>query len=165
MVSQLLTAFRPCWQKVRVKIAFAFSVVNIMMSHDDGSGFQRRGLLGGNWGASPGYSKCLFEAMIVSAEEQTANHIPYTAAWMPVNEANKLKILAWAAKHHPHSWVRRFSVYYIAQFGEDEALAASLLKILSMIQLIRYAGGPWTVLQKVFSVSVMGWLVHWQWKR
>ena len=66
--------------------------------------------------------------MITSAKEGTTTRIPYTLAWMPGQDHKTVEVLTWAAKHHPDSWVRWFSVYFVVQFGGIEEHAVHLLK-------------------------------------
>jgi len=114
----------------RVKMALAFSAINIEFTHDEESGFaEKRSQF---WvdveQHLPNIQNALFEALITSAEEGTANHIPYTLAWMPGQGHETVKLLAWAAEHHPDPWVRRFSVFFVVQHGHNEKLAVQLLR-------------------------------------
>ena len=47
---------------------------------------------------------------------------------MPGQGRETLELFAWAAKHHPDWWVRRFSVYFVVKFGQHEELAGPLLQ-------------------------------------
>ncbi len=128
---QLIRLFTHPDKAVRVKIAMAFSEVNIKLSHDEQTKFAyKRAKF---WQDAAQYSadiqNALFEALIVSAKEQTTTYIPYTLAWwMQEQKPKALEILTWAAQHHADSWVRRFSVYYVVQFGESEKYAAELIE-------------------------------------
>ena len=114
----------------RVKIGSAFSAVNIKFSHNDESGFpdKRKQFWVDVEDHLPDMQNALFEALITSAEDGTANYIPYTLAWLPGQGRETVELLAWAAKHHPDWWVRRFSVYFVVRFGGDEELAGALLR-------------------------------------
>lgn len=127
---KLIALFTHPEKETRVKTAFAFGAVNIMMSHDYGSGYpeKRKQFWQDVEEHLPDIQNALFEALIVSAEEKSRNQLPYTIAWMPVNEQAKNQMLAWAAKHHPDAWVRRFGVYYVVKFGGYEELAADLIQ-------------------------------------
>lgn len=114
----------------RVKMAMAFSAVNIEFTHNQESGFtaKRTQFWKDVEKQVPDIQNALFEALIVSAKEGTETSIPYTLAWMPGQDHQTSELLAWAAKHHPDWWTRRFSVYFVVMFGENKQLAASLLK-------------------------------------
>ena len=47
---------------------------------------------------------------------------------MPGQNRKTVEVIAWSAKHHPDPWVRRFSVYFVVEFGGHEDLAAPLLQ-------------------------------------
>lgn len=47
---------------------------------------------------------------------------------MPSQNQETAELLAWAANHHPDLWVRRFCVYFVVEFGGNEALAEILMK-------------------------------------
>lgn len=114
----------------RVKIAFAFGEVNFKLSHDEGTGFdeKRKQFWKEAEEHSAAIQNALFEALIASAEESSWNDIPYTLAWwMPEQKSKAVEMLAWAAKHHPDTWIRNFSVYYVVQFSGDETHAAALI--------------------------------------
>ena len=127
----LLRLFTHPEKAQRVKMALAFSAVNSRLSHDDESGFpEKRPQF---WvdveEHIPDIQNAFFEALIASAKEGTANRIPYTLAWwMPGQEQKNIEVLAWAAKHHPDPWVRRFSVFFVVQFGQNEEIAGPLLQ-------------------------------------
>ena len=71
----------------------------------------------------------MFEALIASAQENTRNFIPYTLAWwMQEQKPQAVEMPAWAAKHHVDPWVRSFSIFYVAQYGENDRLAKALIK-------------------------------------
>jgi len=127
---KLLQLFTHPEKEKRVKIAFAFGAVNIMMSHDDGSGYpeKRKQFWLDVEEHLPDIQNALFEALVVSAKEYSRNQLPYTIAWMPLNQQKKNEMLTWAAKHHPSPWVRRFCVYYVIKFGGNEELADSIIK-------------------------------------
>jgi hypothetical protein len=114
----------------RVKIATAFSAVNIKYSHDEESGFPDRRKLFWQEAALhlDNIRNALFEALEASAKENTQNYIPYTLAWMPMQGEQTLEMFAWASKHHPDWWIRRFAVYFIADSGQDNALAKTVLR-------------------------------------
>lgn len=129
----LLRLFTHPEKAKRVKIALAFAAVNSRLSHDEGSGFdeKRRQF----WADAdveehvPDMQNAFFEALIASAEERTTTYIPYTLAWwMPGQDHKRDQVLAWAAKHHPDPWVRRFSVFFVVEHGGDEELAGPLLQ-------------------------------------
>ncbi len=129
----LLRLFTHPEKAKRVKIAFAFAVVNARLSHDEGTGFdEKRRQFWANADVEehiPDIQNAFFEALVTSAEERTPNKIPYTLAWwMPGQEHKTGEVLAWAAKHHPDPWVRRFSVFFVVEHGVDEELAGPLLK-------------------------------------
>ncbi|GAB3029225.1 hypothetical protein [Bowmanella dokdonensis] len=113
----------------RVKIAAAFSAINVEFTHDEESGFPKK--REAFWKDAEGHlanmRNALFEALITSAEENTVNQIPYTLAWMPGQGQETVEVLAWAAKHHPNWWIRRFSVFFVAEFGQNEPLAEAIL--------------------------------------
>jgi len=114
----------------RVKVAMAFAAVNAKFSHNEETGFEekRRQFWLDVEEHIPDIQNAFFEALITSAEEGTNNKIPYTLAWwMPGQEHKTVKLLAWAAKHHPDPWVRRFSVFFVVEHGQHEELADSLL--------------------------------------
>ena len=113
----------------RIKIAAAFSDVNIEFTHDEESGFaQQRDLF---WAQSEAHHEnirnALFEALVAAAEEGATSYIPYTIAWMPGQGPETVEVLVWASKHHPHWWVRRFSVYFVSEFGQNDELASLVL--------------------------------------
>ena len=114
----------------RVKMAAALAAVNAEFTHNEESGFPEKRTQ--FWidveEHLPNIQNALFEALITSAEEGTTNKIPYTLAWMPGQDHQTIEVLAWAANHHPDSWVRRFSVFFVVQYGGDEELAAPLLR-------------------------------------
>ena len=127
---ELIRRFTSSDKATRVKIAAAFGEVNIKLSHDENSNFdQRRDEF---WEKVKGHEadmqNALFEALIVSAQEKTRTYIPYTLAWwMQEDKEKAVDILAWASQHHNDTWVRRFSVYYVAQFGENEQHASNVI--------------------------------------
>ncbi len=114
----------------RVKVAMAFAALNVRLNHDEESDFGEK--KDQFWvdvkEHFPDIQNAFFEALITSAEEGTTTYIPYTLAWwMPGQEHKNVEVLAWAAKHHPDPWVRRFSVFFVVEFGQNEELASSLL--------------------------------------
>jgi len=113
----------------RVKIASALAAVNSEFTHDEESGFaEKREQFWVDVEAHlPNIQNALFEALITSAEEGVANHIPYTLAWMRGQDAKTVELLSWSAKHHPDTWVRKFSTFFVIQFGENEELASELI--------------------------------------
>lgn len=117
-------------KKQRVKMALALSAINIEFTHDEESGFaEKRRLFWTDVKEHLGnIQNALYEALIASAEEGTSNRIPYTLAWMPGQAHETVELLAWAAKHHPDPWVRRFSVFFVVEFGKNEALTIALLQ-------------------------------------
>ena len=128
---ELLALFTHPEKAQRVKIAFAFAEVNLKLSHDEGTDFdnKRRAFWEKMNAHSADIQSALFEALITSAEERTRTFIPYTLAWwMQDNKSKTVEMLNWAAKHHPDPWVRNFSVYYVIQFGENEAYAKDLIE-------------------------------------
>ena len=113
----------------RVKVASAFASLNSKLTHDEESGFaEKRNQF---WIDAeehlPDIQNALFEALITSAEEGTSNYIPYTLAWMPGQGDETIELFTWAAKHHPDWWVRRFSLFFVVEFGRNEELAGMLL--------------------------------------
>jgi len=114
----------------RVRVASAFAAVNAELTHDEESGFadKRTQFWEDTAAQVSDIQNALFEALITSAEEKTTNYIPYTLAWMPGQGSETVEILAWAANHHPDPWVRRFSVFFVVEFGQNEALSGSLLR-------------------------------------
>ena len=108
----------------------AFSAVNVKFSHNEETGFaeKRRQFWLDVEEHLPDIQNALSEALITSAEEGTANYIPYTLAWMPGQGRETVELLSWAAKHHPYWWVRRFSVYFVVEFGQNQELANQLLQ-------------------------------------
>ena len=127
---QLIDLFTHSDKAKRVKIAVAFGEVNIKLSHDEGTNFDERRKA--FWQKVDTHSadiqSALFEALIASAQERTRTFIPYTLAWwMKETKPKAVEMLTWAAKHHPDPWVRRFSVYYVVQFGDNEEFAEELI--------------------------------------
>lgn len=126
----VLSLFAHPDKAVRVRIASAFAQMNITYSHDDESGYPAKRLQ--FWVDWKPYlenmENAMFEALVTSAEEETLNYIPYTIAWMPTQDQDTVKLLAWAAEHHPDPWVRRFSVYFVVKFGDNDRLARRLLE-------------------------------------
>lgn len=114
----------------RVKIAAAFAHVNIVYTHDEESGFppKRNQFWEDHKVHLPVIENALSEALIATAQENTQNYIPYTLAWIPGQDHKTVELLTWAAKHHPDPWVRRFSVYFVVAFGENETYATELLE-------------------------------------
>jgi hypothetical protein len=114
----------------RVKIASALATVNTKFTHDEESGFadKREQFWKDLAEHLPNVQNALYEALITSAEDGTKNYIPYTLAWMLGQGRETVEVLAWAAKHHPDWWIRRFSVYFVVRFGGHEDLAGPLLK-------------------------------------
>jgi putative Ca2+/H+ antiporter (TMEM165/GDT1 family) len=115
----------------RVKVALAFAALNIRLNHDEESDFSDKKELFWEYAEKyiPDIQNAFFEALITSAKEGTSTYIPYTLAWwMPGQEQKNVQVLAWAAKHHPDPWVRRFAVFFVVEHGHQEELAASLLK-------------------------------------
>lgn len=114
----------------RVKVASAFAAVNVKYSHNEESGYPEKRVQ--FWvdveEHLPDIQNALSEALIASAEDGTTSYIPYTLAWMPGQGHETVELLAWAAKHHPDPWVRRFSVYFVVRFGGDEEIAGPLLR-------------------------------------
>ena len=47
---------------------------------------------------------------------------------MPGQDHKTAEVLAWAAKHHPDPWVRRFSVFFVVEHGGHEEFAGPLLR-------------------------------------
>lgn len=126
----LLQLFAHPEKAQRVKVASAFAAVNSEFTHDEESGFaeKREQFWIDVEEHLPNIQNALSEALIASAEEGTKNYIPYTLAWMPGQDHDAVEVLAWAAKHHPDPWVRRFSVFFVVQYGQDEELAVALLR-------------------------------------
>lgn len=129
-IDEMMALFTHPDKAVRVNIALAFAEVNIRLSHDDGTKFDAKRKL--FWKQADSYSSdiqnALFEALIVSAQEKTRTFIPYTLAWWMEDEKLKaVKVLTWAAQHHPDTWVRNFSTYFVVQYGGSEEHAQILL--------------------------------------
>lgn len=127
----LLRLFTHPEKAQRVKVALAFAALNVRLNHDEESDFSEK--KDQFWvdveEHFPDIQNAFFEALITSAEEGTTTYIPYTLAWwMPGQEHKTVEVLAWAAKHHPDPWVRRFSVFFVVEHGRDEELAGSLLR-------------------------------------
>lgn len=114
----------------RVKVAAAFAAVNIKFSHNEETGFaeKRRKFWLDVEGSLPDIQNALSEALITSAAEGATSYIPYTLAWMPEQGKETVELLAWAAKHHPDPWVRRFAVYFVVKYGGYEEISVPLLK-------------------------------------
>lgn len=131
-LDELLQLFRHPDKAQRVKIAAAFGELNIKYSHNDESGYpeMRKRFWVDVKDQLPNIQNALFEALIMSAQEGTQSNLPYTIAWMPGqgDRAETLEVLTWAAKHHPDVWVRRFSYYYVVEYGGNEKLASALLE-------------------------------------
>ena len=125
----LIPLFRSPVKSQRVKIALAFSNLNVEYTHDEDSGVPEK--VRQFWQQQEIYiddiRNALFEALIVSAEENTSNYIPYTLAWMPGRGVETVEVFAWAAKHHSDWWIRRFAVYFVAEFGQVESLTDAVL--------------------------------------
>ena len=128
--AQILGLFNHPEKTQRVKIASALAAVNIKFTHDEESGFaEKRKQFWLDVAADlPNIQNALYEALIMSAEEGTRSRIPYTLAWMPGQANETIEVLAWAAKHHPDPWVRKLSVFFVAEFGQNEQLIDSLLQ-------------------------------------
>lgn len=126
----ILQLFAHPEQTQRVKIASAFAAVNIKYTHNEESGFneKRRQFWLDVEQNLPDIENALFEALIATAREETKTRIPYTVAWIPGNDHENAEVLAWAAQHHPDPWVRKFSVYFVVKFGQNEELSRSLLR-------------------------------------
>ena len=127
----LLQLFAHPEKAQRVKMALAFAAVNVEFTHDEESGFAEKREQFWIDAAEhlPDIRNALCEALITSAEEGTANYYsPYTLAWMPGQDHKTVELLAWAAEHHPDPRVRRFSVFFVVEFGRNEGLAGPLLR-------------------------------------
>lgn len=128
---ELVRQFTASDKATRVRIGIAFGMVNIILSHDEGTGFdEKREAFWEEVGQhSEAMQNAMFEALIASARERTRTFLPYTLAWWMQDDLKPraVEMLAWAAKHHPDPWVRRFSVFYAVEFGENESIAADLL--------------------------------------
>ncbi len=126
---QLVQLFSHPEQVQRVKIALAFSTFNVKYTHDEASGFaDKRTQFYSDYVADiDNIRNAHFEALIASAAEQTNNYIPYTIAWMPEQGQKTVEMLAWSAQHHSDWWVRRFSVFFVVQFGGNKELSAEIL--------------------------------------
>ena len=46
---------------------------------------------------------------------------------MPEQKPKAVEMLTWAAKHHPDTWIRNFSIFYVVQFGDNEQHASALI--------------------------------------
>jgi hypothetical protein len=106
----------------RVKVASAFAAFNIEFTHNEESGYPdiRRQFWLDAKAHMPDIENALYEALITSAEEGRKNRIPYTIAWLPGQDQKTVELLTWAAQHHSDWWVRRFSVYFVIKFGQNE---------------------------------------------
>lgn len=126
----LLRLFAHPEKTQRVKVASAFAAVNSRFSHNEETGFaeKRRQFWQDVEEHLPDIQNALSEALITSAKEETTTYIPYTLAWMPGQDYETVELLAWAAKHHPDPWVRRFSVYFVVKYGGYEKLSGPLLQ-------------------------------------
>ncbi|PHS18497.1 MAG: hypothetical protein COA86_07325 [Kangiella sp.] len=126
----LLRLFAHPEKSQRVKVAMAFAAVNAKFSHNEETGFadKRKQFWLDVKEHLPDIQNALSEALITSAVEGTTTYIPYTLAWMPGQGRETVELLAWAAKHHPDWWVRRFSVYFVVRFGGNEELSGPLLQ-------------------------------------
>lgn len=129
-LEHFLSLFAHPQKAQRVRIASAFSKINTTYTHDEESGYpdKRRQFWKDAEKHLPHIQNALFEALITSAEENTPNLMPYTLAWIPSQNQETVELLAWAANHHPDWWVRRFSVYFVVEFGGNEALGEMLMK-------------------------------------
>lgn len=114
----------------RVKIAAAFATLNAEFTHNEESGFpERREQFWEDSGEHlPAIRNALSEALIAAAEQGERSYIPYTLAWMPGQGHETVELFAWATEHHPDWWDRRFCVFFVVEFGGDEALAKMVLK-------------------------------------
>jgi len=103
----------------RVKIAAAYGAVNGRFTHDEESGFadKRTQFLIDTEEHHLDIQNAFFEALIASAEERTLTLLPYTMAWFPSQNRETVELLAWSAKHHQNWWARRFSVFFVVEFG------------------------------------------------
>ena len=128
--TSLLELFRHPDKAQRIRVALAFAAINTRYTHDEASGFpeKRRQFWIEVERHLPDIENALFEALIASAKENTQNKIPYTLAWMPGQDHETVALFDWAAKHHSDPWIRRFCVYFVVAFGENEALASALLE-------------------------------------
>ena len=126
----ILSQFAHPEKAKRVKMAAAFGAVNIEFTHNEESGYPdlRRQFWVDVEDHLPNIENALFEALIASAEEGANSRLPYTIAWLPGQDRDAVEVLAWAAKHHPDPWVRRFSVYFVVRFGGHEDLSVPILK-------------------------------------
>lgn len=115
----------------RVKIASALAAVNYKYTHDEESGFpeKRKQFWVDAKEHLPNIRNALSEALITSAEEGKMTNVWYTLAWLkPEQTRETIELFAWAAKHHPNPRIRKFSVYYVVQYGGHEDLAEPLLR-------------------------------------
>ena len=127
----LLRLFTHPEKAQRVKVAMAFAALNVRLNHDEESDFSEKKdqFFVDVEEHFPQIQNAFFEALIMSAEEGTTTYIPYTLAWwMPGQEQKNVEVLAWAAKHHPDPWVRRFAVFFVIEYGGDEELVGTLLQ-------------------------------------
>lgn len=129
-LDELLRLFAHPEKAHRIKIASAFAAVQIKFTHDEESGFpgKRDQFWVDEKEHFPNIQNALSEALITSAEQGTANYIPYTLAWLPGQGRETIELFAWAAKHHPDPGVRRSSVYYVVKLGGDDELVETLLR-------------------------------------
>ena len=127
----LLRLFAHPEKAQRVKIASALAAVNHKYTHDEESGFpeKRKQFWVDAKEHLPNMRNALSEALITSAKEGTRTNVWYTLAWLkPEQTRETVEVFAWAAKHHPDPWIRKFSVYYVVQYGGHEDLAGPLLQ-------------------------------------
>jgi len=127
----LLRLFAHPEKAQRVKVAMALAAVNHKYTHDEESGFpeKRKQFWVDAKEHLPNFRNALSEALITSAEEGTMTNVWYTLAWLkPEQTRETVEVFAWAAKHHPDPRIRRFSVYYVVQYGGYEDLAGPLLQ-------------------------------------
>ena len=117
----------------RIKVAFAFAQVNLLLSHYNAIDFDEKRTQ--FWEKVQDHSadmqNAIFEALIASAEEGTRSYIPYTLAWWMLEQEQKSKateMLTWASKHHPDPWVRNFSVFFVVQHSGNEELAKAVIQ-------------------------------------
>jgi len=127
----LLRLFTHPEKAQRVKVAMAFAALNVELNHDEESDFgeKKDQFFEDVKEHFPEIQNAFFEALITSAKEGTTTYIPYTLAWwMPGQQHKNAQVLAWAAKHHPDPWVRRFAVFYVVEYGQHEELVGPLLR-------------------------------------
>ena len=113
----------------RVKIAAAYAALNAEFTHNEESGFpeKRQEIWSDAEEHLSNIRNALSEALIAAAEKGETSYIPYTLAWLSGQGRETVELFAWATEHHLGWWDRRFCVFFVVEFGGDEALAKMVL--------------------------------------